>query len=125
MCEIPQEWVVISEKQGKKREIIISAKMAWKMAKKKQHDRMKALRKKGKSVSHVSPIGAHRHVVRKQTVTESFVEKGVFKECQTCRTRKKVKNSASKEEAGTIGSYVATKRFSGSYITCTYKSKRI
>lgn len=52
-------------------------------------------------------------------------ERDVFGRCQTRRPQKgKAKNRASSEAAGTMGTQMTTRRFSGSYITVYCKSRK-
>lgn len=52
-------------------------------------------------------------------------ERDVFGHCQTRRPCKgKAKNRASSEAAGTMGTQMTTRRFSGSYITVYCKSRK-
>ena len=49
----------------------------------------------------------------------------VFRDCQVRRPGKmKVGNRASSEAAGTMGTQMTTRRFSGSYITVYCKSRK-
>ena len=52
-------------------------------------------------------------------------EENVFGNCQQRRPNKgKTKNRASSEAAGTMGTQMTTRRFSGSYITVYCKSRK-
>ena len=50
-------------------------------------------------------------------------ERYIFAMCKGERTRKKAKNAFSKEEAGTCGNIIVTKRFSNSRLTCVCKTR--
>ena len=52
-------------------------------------------------------------------------ERHVFDMCKGTRTQKRVKNTWSKEQAGTCGTYIATKRFANSRLTCVCKSRSL
>lgn len=52
-------------------------------------------------------------------------ERNIFAECKTGRTQKRVKNRFSTEQAGTCGTYIATKRFANSRLTCVCKSRNL
>lgn len=49
----------------------------------------------------------------------------VFAVCKGVRMRKRVRNSFSRDEAGTCGTYVHTIRFENSYITKVCKSRNL
>ena len=52
------------------------------------------------------------------------MERNIFAAAQTQRpSRRRVQNRFSREEAGTCGTYIATKRFSNSRLTCVCKSR--
>lgn len=50
-------------------------------------------------------------------------ERYIFAMCKGERTRKKAKNTFSKEEAGTCGNIIVTKRFRNSRLTCVCKTR--
>ena len=53
------------------------------------------------------------------------IERNAFEIGKGVRIRKRAKNTFSKEEAGTCGTYIATKRFSNSRLTCVCKSRNM
>lgn len=53
------------------------------------------------------------------------IERNAFEIGKGKRMQKKARNSFSKEEFGTCGTYIATKRFSNSRLTCVCKSRNL
>ena len=53
------------------------------------------------------------------------VERAIFEQCKHQRTQKRVRNTFSREEAGTCGCVTVTKRFAGSRLTCVCKSRNM
>jgi hypothetical protein len=53
------------------------------------------------------------------------IERNAFEIGKGVKQPKKAKNKFSKEEFGTCGTYIATKRFSNSRLTCVCKSRNI
>jgi hypothetical protein len=53
------------------------------------------------------------------------IERNAFEIGKGTRIRKRAKNTFSKEEFGTCGTYITTKRFSNSRLTCVCKSRNI
>lgn len=53
------------------------------------------------------------------------MEHAIFEQCKRTRTRKRVKNTFSREEAGTCGTHITIKRWDNSRLTCVCKSSRI
>ena len=53
------------------------------------------------------------------------IERNAFEIGKGVRIRKRAKNTFSKEEAGTCGTYIATKRFQNSRLTCVCKSRNM
>jgi CO dehydrogenase nickel-insertion accessory protein CooC1 len=53
------------------------------------------------------------------------MERAIFEQCKHTRTQKRAKNTFSKEEFGTCGTYIATKRFLNSRLTCVCKSRNL
>ena len=51
------------------------------------------------------------------------IERNAFEIGKGVRIRKRVKNTFSKEEFGTCGTYITTKRFANSRLTCVCKSR--
>jgi hypothetical protein len=63
---------------------------------------------------------------RAVTLNTTIRERHIFEKCQTVVCRHgKAKNRFSREEAGTFGSYVTTRRFPNSRITCACKSRNL
>ena len=53
------------------------------------------------------------------------VERDIYVQCKHQRTQKRVRNTFSTDEAGTVGMCMRTKRFAGSYIhVCTKGQKK-
>ena len=73
------------------------------------------------SIEHV--MGAYEGMDR-STPLQYAKTNDIFRAGMGSRTCKKAKNKFSKEEAGTIGSYVSVKRFKGSRLTCVCKVKK-
>ena len=128
---MPTEWVERDERKERNKAIGMSKKMAWKLAKREEHDRMMAYRErelrrmKRNGVHELSFDGSRRKVaqetmpepMRKETRAEIFFAgKGV-------RQPKKAKNRASSEAMGTIGRRIVVKRFANSRMTCVCKSR--
>lgn len=132
MCELPNGWLALSAEREQKREIGMSKKLAWKMAKREERERMAAYRKREekramRSGSVGCTMGSYRREVNRQTIAASIglENRGeIFATAKGQSMRKRVKNTASKEEAGTIGNVVLVKRFPNSKITCTCKCRR-
>lgn len=61
---------------------------------------------------------------RVYAINTTAIERNAFDICKGTRTQKRVKNTWSKEQTGTCGTYIATKRFSNSRLTCVCKSSR-
>lgn len=128
MCELPQGWLVPSHAQ----EVRMSKKMEWRIEKRKQHERLMAYRKREyKRMEHrekeENTLKASRRRVRLETMADdmSMLESGrkIFAICKGQRSPKKAKNSASREQAGTIGRSIVVKRFANSRLTCVCKSR--
>ena len=128
MCSLPDGWdtLALHDEQS----IGMSeAKWAIKMANKARRERMRAYyereRKRNKGSQSMSES---RKAVYRETIAEPIaLERGgqMFAIGKGQRSAKKAKNGYSKEQAGTIGSMVVTKRFSGSRLTCVCKCKSI
>lgn len=122
MCVLPDGWGTpsISEQIG------MSKRSEWLIAKRKQHDRLMAYRERERKRGGMSCGSLERS---RQQVRESLsamgveVKERIFEECKGVRSPKKAKNRASKEQAGTIGRTIVTKRFEGSRLTCVCKSR--
>lgn len=127
MCELPEGWLALSAMQEQKQKVGMSKKLAWKTAKREEHDRLMAYREREKKRNGMGggSLERSRQCVRRETMAEPMgIEGGrrMFFECQTARSPKKAKNRASKEAAGTIGRSIVVKRFEGSRLTCVCKS---
>lgn len=110
----------------------MSKKMEWRIEKRKQHERLMAYRKReSKRMEHrekeENTLKASRRRVRIGTMADdmSMLESGrkIFAICKGQRSPKKAKNSASREQAGTIGRSIVVKRFANSRLTCVCKSR--
>lgn len=124
MCILPEGWDVPTKQTN---EIGMSKKLAWKMAKRKEHERLMAYRerekKRGGKVGY--SLERSRQVVQRETMVEPMgLEKRgeMFYLGKGERSPKKAKNRASREQAGTIGRSIVVKRFEGSRLTCVCKS---
>lgn len=74
---------------------------------------------------YVSQRDAMRRYERREEAREPMYGRNVFRDCQVRRPEKgKVKNRYSREEAGTMGTQMTTRRFDGSYITVYCKSRK-
>lgn len=130
MCELPQGWLALSAMQERKQEVGMSKKLAWKTAKRMEHERMQAFRerekkraKRGGMVG--SSMTSDRRRVYRETMAETVgIERRgeMFYLGKGERSPKKAKNRASTESAGTIGRTIVVKRFEGSRLTCVCKS---
>lgn len=62
-----------------------------------------------------------------QKASESTLEYGrnIFASCKGRRQPKKARNTICKEQNGTCGTYIATKRFPNSRLTCVCKSRNL
>ena len=127
MCELPDGWLALSAMQEQKREVGMSKKLAWKMAKRAEHDRMIARRKREEKRGGMGgyTLEHSRQMVQRETIVEPIgLERcdEMFYLGKGERSPKKAKNRASKEQAGTIGRTIVVKRFEGSRLTCVCKS---
>lgn len=52
-------------------------------------------------------------------------EECIFEQCKRTRTRKRVRNTWSSEQAGRIGTVTVTSRFSGSHISVVCKTRNM
>ncbi len=128
MCVLPEGWGTpsISEQTGK------SKRSEWLIAKRKQHERLMAyrererIRAKRRGVSGLS-MESDRSRVRRETMADTMPQlenrRRMFNEGKGLLQPKKAKNSASREQAGTIGRTIVVKRFEGSRLTCVCKSR--
>lgn len=65
------------------------------------------------------------HQERRAQKSSTTDERHIFDMCKGRRTKKRVKNGWSSEQAGTCGSYTHTMRFENSYITKVCKSRNL
>ena len=79
-------------------------------------------RNKGSLSMSESRMAVYRETIAKPILLERGGQMFAIGKGQ--RSAKKAKNGFSKEEAGTIGSTILTKRFSNSRLTCVCKSKK-
>jgi len=125
MCTLPEGWGALAISNGDG----MNKKMAWKIEKRKQHERLIAHRKRERKRVGIACGSLERSrmsVYRESLEAIGFVVKErIFEECKTERSPKKAKNRASKEQAGTIGRHIVVKRFNGSRLTCVCKSRII
>ena len=124
MCILPEGWDAPTMQTS---EVGMSKKMAWKLAKRAEHDRLVARKQRDKKRAKQQSISLERD--RKRMYQECYVEpvgleRGgeMFYLGQGVRQPKKAKNRASKEAAGTIGRTIVVKRFPNSRLTCVCKS---
>lgn len=74
---------------------------------------------------YVSTKEAARRFEEREERRQGMYGRDVFRDCQVRRPGKmKVGNRASSEAAGTMGTQMTTRRFSGSYITVYCKSRK-
>ena len=129
MCILPDGW----DAPTCSNEVGMSKKLAWKTAKRAEHERLMAYRERER-------IRAKRHGVsgrsmdsdRRRVYRETMAEPIALENCGKMFAMgkgqlqpKKAKNRVSREQAGTIGSTIVVKRFEGSRLTCVCKCKRI
>lgn len=126
MCTLPEGWGTPSMPT---KEVGMSKKLAWKTAKRAQHERMKAYREREKkrAKSGVGRFSLERD--RKRVYSETYAQSislerrdKMFAMGKGQPQPKKAKNTASSEKAGTIGRTIVVKRFEGSRLTCVCKS---
>lgn len=124
MCILPEGWDAPTMQTN---EVGMSKKLAWKMTKRAEHDRMVARRERKRKREKQQTISLERD--RKRMYQQLYVEPiglersgEIFYLGKGERSPKKAKNGASKEEAGTIGRTIVVKRFDGSRLTCVCKS---
>lgn len=129
ICVIPTEWEERAEHKEEMKAIGLSRKLAWKVAKKREHDRYKAYREReARRSGRGESFGASRKRVAHETMPEPMrreSRRDIFFAGQGKRSPKKVKNRYSTEQAGTVGRIITTKRFAGSRITCVCKSRML
>ena len=128
MCELPQGWLALAAEKEQKREVRMSKKLEWKVAKRKQHEQLMAYRERVRKRGGVrgESLESSRRRVRLALMADDVpvLESGreMFAICKGQRSHKKVKNSVSRERMGTVGRTIVTKRFDGSRLTCVCKS---
>lgn len=127
MCILPDGWDAPTISTN---EVGMSKKLAWKTAKRAEHERMKAYRERVKKRALKSGVGRFSiERDRKRVYRETFAEpiglerrEKMFAMGKGQPQPKKAKNSFSREQAGTIGRTIVVKRFEGSRLTCVCKS---
>ena len=131
LCAMPTEWVERAERKERNKAICLEKKLAWKLAKREEHDRMTAcrereLRRMQRKGVHELSIAASRRKVARETMAEPMPKEtraDMFFAGQGVRSPKKAKNRASSEAMGTIGRRIVVKRFANSRMTCVCKSR--
>ena len=129
LCALPTEWAEREERKERSKAIGMEKKLAWKLAKRAEHDRMKAYlerKRKARKGVHELSLAASRRKVARETMPEPMRKEtraDIFFACKGVRSPKKVKNTASSEAMGTIGSRIVVKRFANSRQTCVCKSR--
>ena len=128
---MPTEWVEREERKERNKAIGVEKKLAWKLAKREEHDRMAAYRERElrrmqrKGVHELSLTASCRNVAR-ETMPEPMRKEtraDIFFAGKGVRQPKKAKNRASSEAMGTIGRRIVVKRFANSRMTCVCKSR--
>lgn len=131
LCALPTEWVEREERKERSKAIGVEKKLAWKLAKREEHDRMAAYRERElrrmqrKGVHELSLTASRRNVAR-ETMPEPMRKEtraDIFFAGKGVRQPKKAKNRASSEAMGTIGRRIVVKRFANSRMTCVCKSR--
>lgn len=128
---MPTEWVEREERKERNKAICLEKKLAWKLAKREEHDRMTAyrereLRRMQRKGVHELSIAASRRKVARETMPEPMrneTRADMFFAGQGVRSPKKAKNRASSEAMGTIGRRIVVKRFANSRVICVCKSR--
>lgn len=131
LCALPTEWVEREERKERSKTIGMEKKLAWKLAKREEHDRMMAyrereLRRMQRTGVHELSIAASRRKVAQETMPEPMRKEtraDIFFAGKGVRQPKKAKNRASSEAMGTIGRRIVVKRFANSRMTCVCKSR--
>lgn len=122
MCNLPNEWIAQNNADRYAKKASIEAKQKHRKRMAAYYEREAKRNRGSKQLS----MSASRCLVYRNTIADtSVMECGnkVFSICKGERTAKKAKNTFSKEQAGTIGSIIVTKRFSNSRLTCVCKSR--
>lgn len=131
LCALPTEWVEREERKERSKTIGMEKKMAWKLAKREEHDRMMAYRERKRKREerngvHELSLTASRRKVAQETMSEPMRKETraeIFFAGKGVRQPKKAKNRASSEAMGTIGRRIVVKRFANSRQTCVCKSR--
>lgn len=131
LCALPTEWAEREERKEHNKAIGVEKKMAWKLVKREEHDRMKAyrereLRRMQRTGVYELSLTASRRKVAQETMPEPMRKETraeIFFAGKGVRSPKKAKNRASSEEMGTIGNRIVVKRFANSRMTCVCKSR--
>ena len=131
LCAMPTEWVEREERKERNKAICLEKKLAWKLAKREEHDRMtsyreRELRRMQRKGVHELSLASSRRKVARETMAEPMPKEtraDMFFACQGVRSPKKAKNRASSEAMGTIGRRIVVKRFANSRMTCVCKSR--
>ena len=131
LCALPTEWVEREERKERSKTIGMEKKMAWKLAKREEHDRMMAYRERKRKREerngvHELSLTASRRKVAQETMPEPMRKETraeIFFAGKGVRQPKKAKNRASSEAMGTIGRRIVVKRFANSRMTCVCKSR--
>lgn len=131
LCALPTEWAEREERKEHNKAIGVEKKMAWKLVKREEHDRMKAyrereLRRMQRTGVYELSLTASRRKVAQETMPEPMRKETraeIFFAGKGVRSAKRVKNRASSEEMGTIGNRIVVKRFANSRTTCVCKSR--
>ena len=128
---MPTEWVEREERKERNKAIGLEKKLAWKLAKREEHDRMTSYREREfrrmqRKGVHKLSLAASRRKVDRETMPEPMPKEtraDMFFAGQGVRSPKKAKNRASSEAMGTIGRRIVVKRFANSRVTCVCKSR--
>lgn len=129
LCALPTEWVEREERKERNKAICLEKKLAWKLAKREEHDRMMAYRERKREERngvHDLSLAESRRKVAQETMPEPMRKEtraDIFFAGKGVRSPKKAKNTASSEAMGTIGRRIVVKRFANSRMTCVCKSR--
>ena len=131
LCAMPTEWVEREERKERNKAICLEKKLAWKLAKREEHDRMtsyreRELRRMQRKGVHELSLASSRRKVARETMAEPMPKEtraDMFFAGQGVRSPKKAKNRASSEAMGTICRRIVVKRFANSRVTCVCKSR--
>ena len=131
LCVLPTEWVEREERKERNKAIGLEKKLAWKLAKREEHERMKAyrereMRRMQRTGVHELSLAASRRKVAQETMPEPMhreTRADIFFAGKGVRSTKRVKNRASSEAMGTIGTITARVR-TGNYTGVVCKSRK-